>query len=159
MYEPDREYTDGELIERNMGESDHSTLQGVIVAWLRSRRRELGIFVFPEVRTQISASRFRIPDIAVTTHKVTGRVLTEPPFLCIEILSPEDRADRLEHKIDDYLNFGVPHIWVIDPQKRLAWIYTQECRREAAELLTTKDPTMEMPLNDVFSELDEQVEI
>jgi Uma2 family endonuclease len=50
----------------------------------------------------------RVPDIAVTISRPAGRVLREPPFLCIEILSPEDRASRGEEKIDDYLQFGVP---------------------------------------------------
>lgn len=157
-YDPDREWVDGELIERNMGETDHGGLQGLIVAWLVNRRKELGIFVFPEARTQISPTRFRIPDIAVTTRKAKGRLLTEPPFLCIEILSPEDRANRLEDKIDDYLRFGVAYIWIVDPRKRRAWEYTREARREAVSFLTTRDPEIKLPLADLFAELDEQIE-
>jgi Uma2 family endonuclease len=94
-YEPDCEYVDGEVLERNLGELEHGGLQGVIVAWLFVRRKELGIHVFPETRTQISARRFRVPDIAVTIKKPAGHILQEPPFLCIEILSPEDRAGRI----------------------------------------------------------------
>ncbi len=158
IYDPDREYVDGELIERNMGEPDHSGLQMSVAAWLFSRRKQLGIHVFPELRVQVAATRYRIPDIAVITTRIQGRVLRKPPLLCIEILSPEDRASRLEDKIDDYLRFGVAHIWVIDPRQRRAWSYTSEGKREAVSVLSIPDPKIELPLSELFSELEENVE-
>lgn len=157
VYDSDREYIDGEVIERNMGELDHAGLQGIILAWLYNQRREARIHVFPELRVQIAATRYRIPDITVTTHKPQGRILREPPFLCIEILSPEDRASRMEGKIDDYLAFGIPHIWVIDPELRRAWSYTSAGKRESSDVLTTTDPGLSLVLRDVFKELDEEV--
>jgi Uma2 family endonuclease len=158
-YEADREYIDGEVIERNMGESDHGGLQTSIASWLFTRRKALRIHVFTEMRTQVAPTRFRIPDIAVTTQKVKGRILREPPFLCIEVLSPEDRVSRMEVKIDDYLKFGVAHVWLIDPRKKLAWSYTREGRREAASVLTAQEPRIELPIAELFAELDEEVDI
>jgi Uma2 family endonuclease len=78
VYDPDCEYVDGELIERNMGESDHSALQGIILALLYNRRREWGIHVFPELRVQVTATRYRVPDICITTQKARDGVLREP---------------------------------------------------------------------------------
>ena len=52
-YDPDCEYVDGELLERNIGESEHAGLQGIILGLLYSRRREWGIHVFPELRVQV----------------------------------------------------------------------------------------------------------
>ena len=158
MYEPDREYVDGQLLERNMGEPEHAGLQGLLIGWLLERRRQLGLHVFPECRLQVAPRRYRIPDIAVTKSKARGRVLLEPPFLCIEILSPDDRANRLEDKIDDYLKFGVAHVWVIDPQSRSAWSYTRDGKREVASVLTTQDPMMEVSIAEFFRELEEDVE-
>jgi len=158
VYDPDREYIDGELLERNVGESGHSGIQGIVFALLFNHRRELGIHVFPELRVQVTAARFRVPDITVTTHRVQGRILREPPFLCVEILSPEDRASRVEAGIDDYLAFGVPYIWVIDPDLRKGWSYTREGKREAAETLTTSNPDLTLSLNAVFEALSEDVE-
>jgi Uma2 family endonuclease len=40
-------------------------------------------------------------------------VLTTPPFLCIEIVSSEDRMSRVLELVKDYLAFGVNHVWVI----------------------------------------------
>lgn len=158
VYEPDCEYIEGELLERNMGEPEHAGLQGLLITWLFNRRKQFGIHVFPECRVLVAPRRYRIPDIAVTKQKARGRVLLEPPFLCIEILSPDDRASRLEDKIDDYLNFGVAHIWVIDPQRRSAWSYTREGKREAAAVLTTQDPLMEVAIAGFFQELEQDIE-
>lgn len=157
-YDADCEYLDGEVVERNMGEPDHAGLQGLITSWFSTRRRQLGIHVFPEMRVQAAARCFRTPDIAVTTHKISTRILREPPFLCIEILSPEDRASRMEAKIDEYLNFGVAYVWVIDPRSKRAWSYTREGKREAASVLITHDPKIELPIAELFSDLDEEVE-
>jgi Uma2 family endonuclease len=158
-YDPDCEFVDGQVLERNMGEWDHAGLQAVLIEWFASRRKALGLVVIPELRVQISERRYRVPDVAVVKGKGHGRVLRRPPFLCIEILSPEDRASRVEEKIDDYLAFGVPHVWLIDPRKRVAWSYTADQKRESAVVLATNDPRLEIPLADLFSELDEAVDL
>lgn len=62
-YRPDQEMLDGRLIERNVGEYDHSNLQGALVAWMRHRQHESKIRVLPEQRIRVSATRFRVPDV------------------------------------------------------------------------------------------------
>ena len=158
VYDPDCEFVDGELIERNMGESDHSALQGIIFAFLFNQSWKSGIYVFPELRVQVAATRYRIPDITVTTQKVRDQFLREPPFLCIEVLSPEDRASRMELKIDDYLTFGVKHIWLIDPRRKKAWSYTSEGKRESSAILTTSEPRLTLNLDEIFATLDDYIE-
>jgi Uma2 family endonuclease len=158
-YDPDCEYVDGEVLERNMGEPDHAGLQGLILMWLGALEKQLGIYVWPEMRVQVAPTRFRVPDIAVTTWKVKGRFLRQAPLLCVEVLSPEDRASRVEIRIDDYLKFGVPHVWMIDPRRRVAWSYTRDARREAVSVLTTREPRIELPIADLFSRLDERLDI
>ena len=157
-YDPDCEFVDGELVQRNIGESDHSALQGIIFAMLYNQSTKAGIYVFPELRVQVAATRYRIPDITVTARKVRARILREPPFLCIEVLSPEDRGSRMELKIDDYLAFGVRHIWLIDPRRKKAWSYTNEGTREPSAVLTTSDPRLTLELDEVFAKLDDLIE-
>jgi Uma2 family endonuclease len=158
VYEPDCEYVDGELIERNVGEFDHSALQFVLIELLGKQRRAAGVHIFPELRVQVAARRFRVPDVTVTTSKGKGRILREPPLLCIEILSPEDRASRLLVKINDYFSFGVQYVWVIDPQERTAWSYTSEGKRETATMLTTESPRLTLNISEVFAALEEDLE-
>lgn len=67
-YRPDQEMLEGELIERNVGEYEHSNLQGALVAWLRRHRRDWNIRVLPAQRIRVSANRFRIPDVCVVSR-------------------------------------------------------------------------------------------
>lgn len=90
-YEPDRDYVDGVLEERNRGETPHASLQALLAAWLVARRKPLGIWVTTEQRIHVGGTRFRVPDVCVVLGaRPAERVLTQPPLLCLEILSPED---------------------------------------------------------------------
>jgi hypothetical protein len=78
-YRPDCDLIDGQLMERNLGEYDHSSLQGALVAWFGNRRREWNIRVLPEQRVQVSPSRFRIPDVCVISRdQPIEQVITHP---------------------------------------------------------------------------------
>ena len=151
-YRPDCDYVDGEVLERNVGERDHSRLQGEIYFYFRSRAREWNARAYPEQRVQVSAHRFRVPDLCVVLgDEPEEQVFTRPPFICIEILSPEDRQQRTQERVDDYLRFGVPHVWVIDPWTRRAWVYSADGAREVKDgVLRTENPVMEIPLADLF---------
>lgn len=148
----DREYIDGELLEINGGEIDHGTLQMAISAWFFNRRAQLKLFPVTEVRTQISPTRFRLPDIAVIRGgRPAGRVLTDPPFLVVEILSPEDRVSRMEDRIDDYLRFRVEWIWLIDPRTCRGHVYSKTSRIAVTHgIYRTTDPPVEMNFAQLF---------
>ncbi len=57
-YDPDREYVDGELIERNWGEADHAALHAMISSLFYDQRLKLGIHVFLSLRVQVAPSRW-----------------------------------------------------------------------------------------------------
>ena len=80
-----------------------------------------------------------------------GRIITSPPDVAVEVLSPEDRAADVQDKIDDYLQFGIPAVWLIDPERRRAWIHTKEGAREALDgVLRNFAGDLEVPLSAVF---------
>ena len=147
----DREYVDGRLVERNLGEVEHADAQSSFLAYLRAHYKAFWAAV--EVRVQVKPTRFRVPDVClVAGPRPEGRVITTPPFLVIEVLSPDDRAGDLEEKIDDYLAFGVKYVWVVNPRTRRGYIHTAEGSREAKDgVLRTKDPEIEVPLSETFS--------
>src|SRR5262245_5524259 len=121
-YDPDCDYVDGEVLERNVGERDHSKLQREFLFFFRSRQDKWKVFVFPEQRIQVSKTRFRVADVCVYLGtEPQEQVFRTPPFICIEILSPEDRWKRVEQRIDDYVRFGVSNIWVVDSRSRRVW--------------------------------------
>ena len=151
-YSPDREYIDGRIVERNLGENTHSTIQANLIHYLMSRRKELGIRVRPEQRVQVSPTRFRIPDITVVkTSQVQGEIFTNPPHLVIEILSKDDTMVYMQEKIDDYLRFGVPYIWIVNPRLRKGYVATKAGVVEAASgLLETSDPEIRVPVAEIL---------
>jgi Uma2 family endonuclease len=143
---------DGVLVERNVGEIPHAKAQRRVLIYFYQRERQWNNFALQECRVQVSPTRYRVPDVCVMRGpEPGGNILTEPPFLCVEVLSPEDRLSRMQEKIDDYLRFGVRFVWVIDPYERKAWIYTPDEIREVRDgLLRTADPEWIVPLAEVL---------
>jgi Uma2 family endonuclease len=85
----DLEYVNGELVESNLGEIDRSDVQGLICSWFWTRWTRSGFHPLISVRTRVSPTRYRLRDITVVLgQKRSGRVIAEPPFLVIEVLSP-----------------------------------------------------------------------
>jgi Uma2 family endonuclease len=151
VYRPDRDYLDGVTQERNFGDLDHSWVQSNIIAFFGSRFRETGIAALPEWRFQVRPTRFRIPDVVVLRGKPDEQILTKPPLLCIEILSPEDTVSRTNARIQDYLEFGVPVVWVVDPRERTVWIYRPTGMEQAVGLSVKLDGTsIEVPFSEIF---------
>jgi Uma2 family endonuclease len=151
IYRPDREYIDGELLERNLGELDHSRFQMLLSRYLCNREKQWSIVVLPAQRIQVKATRFRVPDITVIAGPLPSTpILREPPFLCIEILSKGDSIDDVQDRVDDYLSFGVPHVWVVNPRKLRAFHYTPDGMREAKDsILRTTNPDIVVPIADL----------
>lgn len=149
---PDCEYLDGEIVERNMGEIPHGKIQGNLYYLLRQMRSRLGILVIPEIRIQISPSRYRVADLAVWRNDDIGTgIPTVAPFLVVEILSPEDRMVRMLPKIQEYLSIGVEWIWIVDPQEQSALLYSQKNPAGAVcDVLRSENPDIEIPLSAAF---------
>jgi len=125
-YEPDAEYVDGEIEERPMGENDHSAWQNAICFWFQQHARDWNVRVRPELRVQVAATRFRVPDVTVLNRdRPIEQIVTQPPLAVFEVLSPEDSLQRLKRKLEDYRTMGIPEIWVIDPQDGAYYRYEE----------------------------------
>ena len=118
-YEPDAEYVDGVIEERPMGEWNHADWQAAILEFFRSRRREWNVRAAAELRIQVSAGNFRVPDVTVTDRNLpVEQVITHPPIAVFEILSPEDSLSRMMTKLGEYEQMGIQTILVLDPNGR-----------------------------------------
>jgi Uma2 family endonuclease len=154
-YRPDREYIDGMVEERNLGEYDHANLQTAVAVWFRNRRREWNIRVVVEQRIQVRPTCFRVPDVTVVdSAQPVEQVLTQPPLIVIEVLSPEDTWRRMEERIGDYLDFGIPNVWILEPVTRHAWTISPEGRREVTTILQVAGSPIAVPLDELFQELE-----
>ncbi len=123
-YEPDAEYVDGEIEERPMGENDHSAWQLAILKWFLQHEKEWNVRLRPAVRVQVASTRFRVPDVTVLDRdQPIEQIVTRPPLAVFEVLSPEDRWQRIKRKLQDYSAMGILEIWVIDPQDATYYRY------------------------------------
>jgi Uma2 family endonuclease len=140
-YEPDCDYVDGVLEERNLGEQDHSRFQYLLAAYCFAREKQWRARGLTEQRVQISPTRFRIPDLAIVDLDNRDQIVRKPPLLCIEILSPEDRLKRVVIRAQDFVRMGVPEVWIIDPQTRRCYTYTEPAglHEVLGGILTTSD--------------------
>jgi Uma2 family endonuclease len=128
-FEHDAEFVEGRLIQRPMPTWEHASMQGFLIRELWAICRSLGFFAVPEQRVQTRRDRFRVPDLCVVTQKPEGepgrRIVTRPPYLAVEILSPEDTAVETMEKVREYLHFGVSWVWVIDPVALTGQVHSQ----------------------------------
>ena len=153
-YEPDCDYVDGVIEERNLGEYDHGNLQTTISAYLKYRARSWNVRVIVELRIRVSATRVRVPDICVILRdREIEQVPSKPPLVCIEVLSPEDRWPRVEKRIQDFLTMGVERVWVFDPKKGEVFEYTKSGRRKVVEDLL-EAPPVSIRISELMADLD-----
>jgi Uma2 family endonuclease len=136
---PDRksyELVDGHLVERNVS---------VLSSWVGTRMcrvvdifveehgigwvwgADLGYVCFPN-----APGKVRKPDVSFVRKERLPEGLTSegylyiPPDLAVEVISPNDLAYEVDHKVDEYLGAGVPLIWVINPEARTVFIYRRD---------------------------------
>ena len=151
-FRPDCDFIEGEVLERNVGKRRHGYAQMHIGIWF-GRRADLPRLVpISEFRTRVGPNRIRIPDVVLCEPPLSDEeVLTSPPYLCIEIMSPDDTMAAMQDRLDDYLHFGVPNIWVIDPYKHRGWSVTAAGWATALDgTMRTADGRIAMPLADVL---------
>lgn len=91
--------------------------------------------------TERGPDSVRGPDVAYwndsETVDVANPQYTEtPPVVAVEVLSPDDRINRVNRKIGEYLNSGVQEVWIIDPASRDIAIH---CRGAAPQFLSEDD--------------------
>jgi Uma2 family endonuclease len=103
----------------------------------------------------VSQARIRIPDLVLTRPGPLPDILTAPPLLVIEILSPDDTYSDLQERCKDYRLMGVETIWIIDPKTRSgrmasgpAWL--------AAERLEVPGTPIFIDLPNLFAQIDTQ---
>lgn len=124
---------DGQLVERHMGAESSWVAQQVhhrLCSYAAATRQGLvlgpdgGYQIFPDAPNQV---RFpdgsfiragRLPDDMPPRGHV--RVV---PDLVLEVVSPNDLAWEVDLKVSEYLQAGVPLVWVFYPDTRTVSVY------------------------------------
>ena len=128
---PANEYIDGKIIQKPMPKGRHSRLQGKLCAAINQVAEEPKIaYAFPELRCTFGG-RSIVPDIAVfqwqhISFSAEGQVPDDfrlPPDWTIEILSPEQKPNKVIGNILYCLSYGCRLGWFIDPDDASVLIF------------------------------------
>ncbi|MBR8835552.1 MAG: Uma2 family endonuclease [Stigonema ocellatum SAG 48.90 = DSM 106950] len=121
--DPSLEYINGEIIQKPMPKGRHSRLQGKLCAAVNQVSEEQKIaYALDELRCSFGG-RSIVPDVAVfkwsripfTVNDEVPDNFELPPDWTIEILSPEQKANKVIGNILHCLNNGSRLGWFIDP--------------------------------------------
>ena len=153
-YRPDCDYIEGAILERNVGAFSHSTVQSSAWNLINLRGAEWGVMPKIELRVNVSSHRYRVPDVLVLDrNSPREEIVTRPPLLCIEVLSLEDRMSEMDERIADYLNMGVPCVWILDPLRRKAFVRTGPTATEVTGTIRAPGTPIELSLAEIFADL------
>ena len=150
-YDPDVEFVDGVLVERNVGDWQHSLVQADAILSLGQKYPWL--YVVPELRSQTTGTRYRLPDVSVLLNAPITEYLVDAAFVAIEILSKDDRMSDVLEKLAEYEAKGVLNIWVIDPRLRRMFVYKDRALHQTESLLATDEPRIELTFEEILRRL------
>ncbi len=134
-FRPDRDYVDGELERRNVGEDIHSAWQLAIMAWFIQNPDWL-VRIRPEIRIKVAERRYRVADVAILdARKPRDPVVLHAPLAVFEVVSRLDRYSRIMARLADFEAMGVPQIWLLDPRRGAMHRYVQGRLEAPAEFV------------------------
>jgi len=139
------------LVERHSGDWLHGLAQSNILFALRRKYPHLK--VVPELRSRITETRYRLPDICALLAAPQTRYLVDAAYLIVEILSERDVMSAVIEKLKEYAAKGVPNIWVVDPRLRLLYVYRPATLIEVdGDSITSSDGAVELSRSEIFAE-------
>lgn len=147
--EPGSEYINGEIIQKNMPQGEHSVLQTELASAinLAIKPSKLGR-AFSELRCNFGGFSI-IPDVSVfrssrIPRKENGgvaNVFNIAPDWSIEILSPNQSQTKVTKNILHCLNHGTQMGWLIDPQEQSIFVYLPDQPPRIYDQPNSKLPT------------------
>ncbi|NEP19326.1 MAG: Uma2 family endonuclease [Leptolyngbya sp. SIO4C1] len=128
---PASEYINGKIIQKPMPKGKHSRLQLQLCNTINAKAEPAQIaYAFPELRCSFG-NRSVVPDIAVFKwSRIVFDEADEPAndfFICpdwvVEILSPDQRPNRVADNILYCIEHGCQLGWLTDPADRSVMVY------------------------------------
>jgi Uma2 family endonuclease len=89
----------------------------------------VGVVCGSDLGVWFSDGNLRSPDVTfvrnekVPTGKSAREFATFIPDLAVEVLSPTDRPKLVADKISEFLDNGVPLVWLVDPERKTVTEY------------------------------------
>lgn len=85
------------------------------------------------------------------TAPLTDKYFPGAPDLAVEVVSPNDRADEVQDKVQEWLSHGTQLVWVIEPKTRTVTVYRPDGTANVLQADDTLDgedvlPDFQFPL-------------
>jgi Uma2 family endonuclease len=125
------EWVDGQLLEKTGMTLRHSIVQSRLDGYWRNHKNESGqggeVLVELACRTLKQGRR---PDVCYITAELLEQfsdvgALPQSPTLIGEIASPDDSAEDLFAKTQEYLESGCEEVWLVFPETRRVLVLTK----------------------------------
>jgi Uma2 family endonuclease len=128
------ELEDGQPVEMPLQGVRHGTVCAWVVHLLweyaAGRRRGYGCSNNTGLLMARDPDTVYCPDVMFFENRrledMSPTFATEVPQLVIEVLSDTDSAHRMRHRVGRFLVFGVPLVWLIEPEDRTVSVYRPE---------------------------------
>ena len=169
-----RELIRGELRERPLTTRSfaHSivicSLSYLLNSWVRRQPEPRGCVIGGEARVRLRANlpTFVGVDVAyiAAESKPAGsrkaKYVDGPPVLVVEVLSPTDEYEDFTDKIAEYLDAGVPIVWVVDPSFSTVTVYRPDAKPQlfnADQEITAEPhlPGLRFAVAELFEDLED----
>jgi len=139
------ELVDGEILVSPAGMRHGEVVIkiGAVVATFLGNN-PIGKVYSPDTGIVLPDGNVRCPDVSfVRNEKLPGGESPETfgelvPDFVVEVLSPNDSLKEVGRKIGEYLEYGVPLVWVVDPKRKTVTAY----RSLSATVQYTADDTI-----------------
>ena len=159
---PASQYIEGEIIQKPMPKGRHSRLQGKLCAVINqvTEAPKIG-YAFPELRCSFGG-RSIVPDVAVfqwqripfTTDGEVPDNFEKHPDWTIEILSPDQKANKVIGNILHCLRHGSRLGWFLEPSDRSILVFLPNQQPELLQsgdiLPILEEIELELTVADVF---------
>jgi len=150
------ELIDGEVWEKPMPTWGHGTIAGEL--YVACRPFGYGSVepraIIPATGSLDASSP--IPDFSfyVEGPPAVDEWMRNPPEIVAEILSPGQSRRDMRAKVDLYISFGVPTVWVFDPDRKTVDVYEEGERQvleESGELRPRAVPGLAISIRELFT--------
>jgi Uma2 family endonuclease len=145
------ELVDGEIVVSPTGYR-HSTVS-VRIAYVIQRyldEHPIGGIAGADLGVVFENGDLRSPDLTFIRNEklpvgdAEERFLEVVPDLIVEVLSPSDSMRFVGHKIGEFLECGVPIVWLVDPAQRTVTVYRSlsNTERHTSDDTITAEPVL-----------------
>jgi Uma2 family endonuclease len=153
------EWNDGELIKFVGMNKTQFYIFGVLNRFFISKNYWQQGTLIAEQDVQISGIQMRRPDVAyfsIEQENLMKQGEYEIPEFVIEIISGNDKANKVEEKTIEYFKAGVKVVWLIYPDNKTVQVYTS---LKQAQICTDDDicsakpvlPDFEIKVSEIFA--------